>query len=154
MAMMCDSVDEVRSRVWKPSSWRAFEALQMAEYEDKDTYNKVMLKLSKVPPLVQASEVDSLIGQLAMAGRGERFIIQGGDCAERFIDCEDHRLNAQLKLVVQMGAIVEAATGLKPVRIARMAGQYGKVRCAVMFRCLLNPRTSYLSAPSSVPFIT
>ena len=121
------AVDEVRSRAWKPNSWRAFEALQMAEYEDKDTYDRVITKLSKVPPLVQASEVDLLTDQLAMAGRGERFIIQGGDCAERFIDCEDHRLTAQLKLVVQMGAIVEAGTGLKPVRIARIAGQYGKV---------------------------
>jgi len=88
----------------------------------------VMSKLSKVPPLVMPGEVDSLINLLAAAGRGQRFIIQGGDCAERFMDCQGERLDPQLKLVVQMGAIVEAATGIPTVRIARIAGQYGKPR--------------------------
>ena len=43
-----------------PSSWREHEALQMAEYEDKVTYGKVMDKLSKVPGLVHSAEVDRL----------------------------------------------------------------------------------------------
>ena len=99
----------------------------MASYEDKAEYDAVIAKMSKLPPLVQASEVDMLTAQLAAAGRGQAFVIQGGDCAERFIDCDGDRLEQQLKLVVQMGAILEAATGVKAVRVARLAGQYGKV---------------------------
>lgn len=121
-------VGEVNARTWSPSSWRQFEALQMASYEDQDMYQSVIDKLSKVPPLVQAGEVDNLRVALAAASRGERFIIQGGDCAERFMDCEPGRLEAQLKVMVQMGALMEHATGVPPVRIARIAGQYGKPR--------------------------
>jgi 3-deoxy-7-phosphoheptulonate synthase len=102
--------------------------MQMAEYEDKDEYALVMAKLSKVPGLIQAAEADRLMSQLASAARGESFIIQGGDCAERFMDCEPDRLEAQLKMMVQMGAIVESATSMPVVRIARIAGQYGKPR--------------------------
>jgi len=102
--------------------------LQMATYEDQAAYAAVMDKLSKVPPLVQPSEVDSLRAALAAAARGERFLIQGGDCAERFMDCEGGRLEKQLKMLVQMGALMEQATGMPVVRIARIAGQYGKPR--------------------------
>jgi 3-deoxy-7-phosphoheptulonate synthase len=72
--------------VWAPSSWRTKAGLQMAEWEDKAVADKVLSKLRDLPPLVQPKEVESLKAQMAEAGRGERFIIQGGDCAERFID--------------------------------------------------------------------
>ena len=100
----------------------------MASYEDKAAYDAVIAKLSKLPPLVQAGEVDELRALLASSARGERFLIQGGDCAERFIDCEGGRLEAQLKVMMQMGALFEHATGVPTVRIARVAGQYGKPR--------------------------
>lgn len=131
MSMECeplDTVAQVRARTWSPGSWRQYETLQMATYEDKAAYGAVMDKLPKVPPLVQANEVDSLREALAGAARGERFIIQGGDCAERFVDCEGDRLEAQLKVMVQMGALVEHATGMPVVRVARIAWQYGKPR--------------------------
>ena len=129
--MQCENIDAtavVAARKWSPSSWREHEALQMAEYEDKVTYGKVMDKLSKVPGLVHSAEVDRLQAELAAAARGEKFIIQGGDCAERFIDCEGDRLDKNLRMIVQMGALVEASTGLPPLRISRIAGQYGKPR--------------------------
>lgn len=37
---------------------------------------------------MQPNECDRLKRLLAECGRGERFIVQGGDCAERFMDCE------------------------------------------------------------------
>ena len=100
----------------------------MAVYEDQAELKAVLDKLSKVPPLVQATEVDKLTSQLAAAARGQAFIVQGGDCAERFIDCEGERLDAQVQMMVQIGAIVAASTGKPCVRIARLAGQYGKPR--------------------------
>merc|ERR1719440_2229503 len=99
----------------------------MAEY-DKAEATPIFDKLSKLPPLVQPEEVDQLKELLASAAAGERFIIQGGDCAERFMDCESGRLEQQLKLLLQMGAIVTQSTGLPSVNIARIAGQYGKPR--------------------------
>ena len=113
---------------WTPTSWRGKPSQQMAEYEDKAAAAAVFAKLGKLPPLVQPAEVDRLRTVLAAAANGERFIVQGGDCAERFIDCEADRLEAQLKLLLQMGAIVAQSTGLPSVNIARIAGQYGKPR--------------------------
>mmetsp|Transcript_20131 Transcript_20131/g.56713 ORF Transcript_20131/g.56713 Transcript_20131/m.56713 type:complete len:446 (+) Transcript_20131:80-1417(+) len=113
---------------WAPSSWRKFEAVQMAEWEDKALADKVLQKLGRLPPLVQASEAERLKALLAEAGRGERFLIQGGDCAERFIDCEGDRLETQLKLILQMGMIAEHVAGKPALCIARIAGQYGKPR--------------------------
>jgi len=113
---------------WTPASWRAKPAVQMAEWEDKVAASKVQDKLAKLPPLVQPQECVLLKTLLAEAGRGERFIIQGGDCAERFVDCESERLEAQLRLILQMGMIVEKCAGAKTVRICRIAGQYGKPR--------------------------
>jgi len=102
--------------------------MQMAEWPDKEVAEKVLKKLGKLPPLVQPRETDRLTQMLAEAGRGERFIIQGGDCAERFIDCEAERLETQLQVIWQMGRIVEHSTQSPVVRIYRIAGQYGKPR--------------------------
>jgi len=113
---------------WAPSSWRKFEAVQMAEWEDKALADKVLQKLGRLPPLVQAAEAERLKALLAEAGRGERFLVQGGDCAERFIDCEGERLETQLKLILQMGMIAEHVAGKPALCIARIAGQYGKPR--------------------------
>jgi len=100
----------------------------MAEWDDKALASTVLAKLGRLPPIVQPAEADRLKKLLAEAGRGERFIIQGGDCAERFVDCEAERLEAQLKLILQMGMIVEHVVGKPTVRICRIAGQYGKPR--------------------------
>mmetsp|Transcript_181968 Transcript_181968/g.442723 ORF Transcript_181968/g.442723 Transcript_181968/m.442723 type:complete len:446 (+) Transcript_181968:80-1417(+) len=113
---------------WAPSSWRKFEAVQMAEWEDKAVADKVLQKLGRLPPLVQPCEAERLKSLLAAAGRGERFLVQGGDCAERFLDCEGERLEVQLTLLLQLGMIMEHLTGKPPVCIARIAGQYGKPR--------------------------
>eukprot|EP00441_Pelagodinium_beii_P044998 CAMPEP_0197625306 /NCGR_PEP_ID=MMETSP1338-20131121/4698_1 /TAXON_ID=43686 ORGANISM="Pelagodinium beii, Strain RCC1491" /NCGR_SAMPLE_ID=MMETSP1338 /ASSEMBLY_ACC=CAM_ASM_000754 /LENGTH=438 /DNA_ID=CAMNT_0043195677 /DNA_START=46 /DNA_END=1362 /DNA_ORIENTATION=- len=113
---------------WTPSSWRPKPKHQMADWEDKELSDKVFAKLGKVPGLVQPGECDRLKALLAEAGRGEKFIIQGGDCAERFMDCEPKRLEEQLNLILQMGMIFGQVAGKKTVKICRIAGQYGKPR--------------------------
>merc|ERR1712050_518263 len=98
MGSMAATADSRCAGAWQPSSWRGKPALQMAEWEDKALAESVLSKLGSLPPLVQPSEADRLKKLLAAAGRGERFIVQGGDCAERFIDCEADRLAAQVRL--------------------------------------------------------
>merc|ERR1711972_545808 len=96
--------------------------------EDKAHADTVLGKLGSLPPLVHPSEADRLKELLAEAGRGERFLVQGGDCAERFIDCTADRLEAQVRLILQMGMVTEHITGKPAVCICRIAGQYGKPR--------------------------
>lgn len=100
----------------------------MAEWEDKAVAEKVLTKLGRLPPLVQPCEAERLKKLLAEAARGERFLVQGGDCAERFMDCEGERLETQMTLLLQMGMILEHLTGKPALCVARVAGQYGKPR--------------------------
>jgi len=100
----------------------------MAEWEDKAAAEKVLGKLGRLPPLVQPCEAERLKSLLAEAARGERFLVQGGDCAERFVDCEGERLEKQITLLLQLGMIIGHSTGAPPVCVARIAGQYGKPR--------------------------
>merc|ERR1712187_977217 len=99
--------------------------LKDRKWEDKALAHSVLGKLGSLPPLVQPREADRLKELLASAGRGERFLVQGGDCAERFIDCDADRLEAQVKLILQMGMVTEHITGKPAVCICRIAGQYG-----------------------------
>jgi len=113
---------------WTLTSWEAHPKVQMAEWDDKAAAAKVMAKLSSLPPLVQPKETDRLKALIAEAGRGEGFIVQGGDCAERFIDCTGDRLETQLKLMLHMSMVMEHVTGKKTQCVCRIAGQYGKPR--------------------------
>src|SRR5688572_640499 len=74
--------------VWAPDSWQRKPAAQQPVYPDQDAFAKVVAHLAKLPPLVTSWEVEALKQELAKAARGECFLLQGGDCAESFEDCE------------------------------------------------------------------
>ena len=71
---------------WHPASWRSRPATQQPAYADPAALEKVVAALSRLPPLVVSWEIEALRRQLAQAQRGERFLLQGGDCAESFED--------------------------------------------------------------------
>lgn len=112
---------------------------------------------SKLPPIVQPEEIDKLKvctpshfcscpsfsslkiftqtwpssfpqAQLAEVAHGRRFILQGGDCAERFVDCTKDRIEAKLKILLQMSLVLVWGARVPLVRIGRIAGQYMKPR--------------------------
>jgi 3-deoxy-7-phosphoheptulonate synthase len=62
--------------------------------------------LRQLPPLVTSWEVVSLREKLAGAVRGEAFVLQAGDCAERFEDCTPRRIANKLKVLVQMSLVL------------------------------------------------
>ena len=76
-------------RTWAPDSWKNHEAKQQPQYENKELLAESLKEVSSLPPLVFAGEVNELKKNLAKAAKGEAFILQGGDCAERFIDCNE-----------------------------------------------------------------
>lgn len=80
------------------------------------------------PPLVHSGEIGALKRDIAAAARGERFLLQAGDCAERFIDCQPQIVADKLKMLLQMGFILADGSGLPVTRIGRIAGQYAKPR--------------------------
>ncbi len=69
-----------------------------------------------------------LLSHLAEVSAGKRFILQGGDCAERFDECRSDSIEAKLKILLQMSLVLVWGARVPLVRIGRIAGQYMKPR--------------------------
>ncbi len=113
---------------WKPSSWRAFPIKQQPTYEDKEVLKEVEEKIASFPPLIFAGEARKLKEKLARAGRGEAFLLQGGDCAESFSDFNTQSIKNLFKLMLQMNMVLMYSTGKPVVKVGRIAGQFAKPR--------------------------
>jgi 3-deoxy-7-phosphoheptulonate synthase len=116
--------------MWAPDSWREKPALQQPDYPDTAELDRVLAELSVLPPLVTSWEVLRLREQLAEAAEGRQFVLQGGDCAERFIDCTPARVTNTLKVLLQMSLVLVIGARRPVIRIGRFAGQYAKPRSA------------------------
>src|SRR5215475_8019646 len=116
------------SSSWTPSSWQARPASQQPVYPRPDELQHVLVQLAKLPPLVTSWEIENLKHQLAEATRGERFLLQGGDCSESFADCESAAIASKLKILLQMSLVLVQGGKRRVIRIGRFAGQYAKPR--------------------------
>lgn len=115
---------------WDPGSWQARPALQQPVYRDAAALSAAVGQLARLPPIVVSWEVDRLREELAAAQRGERFLLQGGDCAESFDDCESGKIAQRLKILLQMSLVLTHGLKRPIIRVGRMAGQYAKPRSA------------------------
>ncbi|MSQ92379.1 MAG: 3-deoxy-7-phosphoheptulonate synthase class II [Gammaproteobacteria bacterium] len=115
---------------WSPESWQHRPAEQQPRYADAAKLARVIAELSRLPPVVVSWEVDQLKEELAAAQRGERFLLQGGDCAEGFADCESTIIARKLKILLQMSLVLLHGLKKPVIRVGRMAGQYAKPRSA------------------------
>jgi 3-deoxy-7-phosphoheptulonate synthase len=115
---------------WHPASWQSRKAAQQPQYDDPDGLATVVAELARLPPIVVSWEVENLRERLAAAQRGESFLLQGGDCAESFVECESDRIAKQLKVLLQMSLVLLSGMKRPVVRVGRMAGQYAKPRSA------------------------
>jgi len=115
---------------WTPESWRAHPTVQMPTYPDPDELESALRELRQLPPLVSSWEILSLKQQLAEAQEGKRFLLQGGDCAESFDDCQSGLISNRLKVLLQMSVVLVYGLRKPVVRVGRFAGQYAKPRSA------------------------
>ncbi len=115
---------------WLPDSWRARPALQMPAYPDPVLLDATLHELGRLPPLVTSWEILALKQQLAEAQEGKRFLLQGGDCAENFSDCESTTISNRLKVLLQMSLVLVHGLRTPVIRVGRYAGQYAKPRSA------------------------
>lgn len=115
---------------WHPASWQSKPAQQQPTYTDKPALDAAVAALARLPPLVVSWEIEALKEQIAAAQRGERFVLQGGDCAESLDDCQSDNIAKKLKILLQMSLVLVHGLKKPIVRIGRMAGQYAKPRSA------------------------
>ncbi|MGC9326622.1 MAG: 3-deoxy-7-phosphoheptulonate synthase class II [Candidatus Hinthialibacter sp.] len=126
---LTDSSQSIQpAQTWTPQSWRLKKAWQQPVYDDPRQVESCLDELRRKPPLVAQGEVDRLRSVLADAVEGKRFVLHGGDCAERFMDCTGPMLTSKLKILLQMSLVLTYATRKSVIRIGRLAGQYAKPR--------------------------
>jgi 3-deoxy-7-phosphoheptulonate synthase len=126
--MQTEAEHAVNPRPWAPDSWQSRPAAQQPVYPDPEHLKRVLGELAKLPPLVTSWEIENLKQQLAAATRGERFLLQGGDCSENFADCESGAIASKLKILLQMSLVLVQGGKKRVIRIGRFAGQYAKPR--------------------------
>ena len=126
-----DAMDRLpQDNGWSPASWRSKPARQMPVYPDADELERRLAELARLPPIVVSWEVEQLKQQLADAQRGRRFLLQGGDCAESFTDCDSDQIAKKLKILLQMSLVLLHGLKKPVIRVGRFAGQYAKPRSA------------------------
>ncbi|MCC6585523.1 MAG: 3-deoxy-7-phosphoheptulonate synthase class II [Bryobacterales bacterium] len=113
---------------WSPESWQSKPTLQQPVYQSHESLERVAAELASLPPLVTAWEIDQLKAQFSEAAEGRRFILQGGDCAERLGDCNPQTITNKLKILLQMSLVLIHGSKKPVVRVGRFAGQYAKPR--------------------------
>mgnify|MGYP006188856289 CR=1 FL=1 len=115
---------------WTKSDWRAKPRVQMPDYPDQGALNGVEAQLGKMPPLVFAGEARRLKAQLAEAGAGRAFLLQGGDCAESFAEFSADNIRDTFKVMLQMAIVLTWGAKVPVIKVGRMAGQFAKPRSA------------------------
>jgi 3-deoxy-7-phosphoheptulonate synthase len=115
---------------WTPDSWRQRPILQQPEYPDAAALERTLDELRRLPPLVTSWEILDLQEQLAEAAAGRRFVLQGGDCAERFDGCTSGHITNALKVLLQMSLVLVVGAKRPVTRIGRFRGLRDSRRCA------------------------
>jgi 3-deoxy-7-phosphoheptulonate synthase len=115
---------------WTPSSWSLRPSVQQPVYRDTVALAQVLSDLARLPPIVVSWEIESLKRHIADAQQGRRFLLQGGDCAENFAECESGYIARTLKILLQMSLILLHGLKQPVIRVGRFAGQYAKPRSA------------------------
>ncbi|EAQ44770.1 MAG: 3-deoxy-7-phosphoheptulonate synthase [Roseobacter sp. MedPE-SWde] len=115
---------------WQKANWRNKPRVQMPDYTDAAALGAVEAQLSNYPPLVFAGEARRLKQHLAAAGRGEAFLLQGGDCAESFEQFSADAIRDTFKVMLQMAMVLTYGAKVPVVKVGRMAGQFAKPRSA------------------------
>ncbi|PNG92372.1 Phospho-2-dehydro-3-deoxyheptonate aldolase [Streptomyces malaysiensis] len=110
------------------ADWRTLVAHQRPEWPSPAELGDVTDRLAASPPLVTPQECDTLTAQLARAAEGKAFLLQGGDCAERFDRLSTRAIPGKLRLLERMAVILTYASAVPVVKVGRMAGQYAKPR--------------------------
>jgi len=115
---------------WAPDSWRSKPIVQVPVYPDARALADVEAKLATFPPLVFAGEARQLKKALGDVAAGYGFMLQGGDCAESFLEHRADNIRDFFRVFLQMAVVLTYAGGQPVVKVGRIAGQFAKPRSA------------------------
>ena len=109
---------------WSPAGWRAYPAVQQADYADQAQLADVERALATAAPVVDIEDCAALRVLAERVAAGHGFILQGGDCAETLGQPQGPAVAGISDLFDQLGTHLPQPL----VNIARIAGQFAKPR--------------------------
>ena len=119
------------SERWTPQSWRGKPIQQAPVYPDAKALADVEATLQAsrrwFSPARHASS-----SALAKVAAGKAFVLQGGDCAESFVEHGADNIRDFFRVFLQMAVVLTFAGSLPVVKVGRIAGQFAKPRSAPM----------------------
>ncbi|MGW6022257.1 3-deoxy-7-phosphoheptulonate synthase [Streptomyces sp. NPDC055099] len=108
--------------------WEDLPAVQQPDWRNHADYREACEQLASAPPLVSATEIRRLRQSLSRLLTTEALILQLGDCAESFYECEPRHTAQKLRVIDRLGDRFSELTGRSVIRVGRMAGQFAKPR--------------------------
>ena len=117
---------------WSPDSWRSKPIVQVPDYPNAAALADVEGRLATFPPLVFAGEARLLTKALGDVAEGRSFLLQGGDCAESFLEHRADNIRDFFRVFLQMAVVLTYAGGSPVVKVGRIAGQFAKPRSSPM----------------------
>jgi 3-deoxy-7-phosphoheptulonate synthase len=118
------------NNTWNIYSWKNYKITQQPKWPDENELEMVLKDLNLLPSLVFAGEIRNLSESLFNLEKNNSFIIQAGNCAESFSNCNGPKIHNYLRVILQMASIIEDKSDKKIIKIGRIAGQYSKPRSA------------------------
>jgi len=114
---------------WQPTSWQDKLCAQAIPYPSLAEVQQVIQEISLLPALIEVQEIVQLQSQLVLAAEGKAFILQGGDCAERFANASQaNHVSNTLNLLSTVADRLRHGLQKPIIGIGRLAGQYAKPR--------------------------
>ena len=125
---LVDSFQNIYDLTWTKTSWRGKVPYQIPDYPSPKKLEDMVHLLEKQPPLIFVEEADQLQRELIQVAKGNRFLFIGGDCAESISEFSVATVKDYCKFMLQIGVLISMSTGLRTVKIGRIAGQFAKPR--------------------------
>jgi len=98
---------------WSLNSWKNFKKKQQPQWHDLEKKERILNELRSLPALVFSGETRNLKNELIAVGKGEKFILQAGNCAETFSDCHGPTIHNYLRIMLQMSMVLETISEKK-----------------------------------------
>ena len=114
--------------------WEGVPAAQQPDWRDHPAYHDACRSLASAPPIVTATEIRQLRGSLSRLVATEALLLQLGDCAESFYECEPRHTAEKLEVIDWLGDRLSELTGQSVIRVGRMGGQFAKPRSQAIER--------------------
>lgn len=112
---------------WHPGSWRDKERRHMPDYQGKQL-PAVFKQLSRLPGLVDESEILRLKRALARAAEGKEFVQLMGQRDQSLNDASAASLDQRLKTLESLSRYLALMLGQPVLSIGSVAGSYGRTQ--------------------------